>query len=493
MRTGRSYGDLIIKGIERAQSFILVLSSASNNSGFVSREIERAVSKNKHIFTVRVEDVQPAPALELFVSSTQWIDAFEGRLAPHIDQLAQQLADDDDVATPEDWRPPTRTSASRPPWRSPYVLGGGAAVLAALALGAFFLTRPTGDFTLEREACMNLSGAAGIAACDRAIASGKFSGSDAAYLLARRGYERQARNDLAGALADYSEAIRLDPRLAMAFNNRGNIYRDQGDYDRALADYDRALALDPAKPDPLASRGWVLSQKGEDERARQDFEKALALDPAPELKQKLEAALIAGDKDFQACDDEQGETAIAACGRAIASGRYSGEVLASLHIDIFPIRIEEVEPSPSLALFIAGTHWIDAFGGRLGAALRLIAWRAYFRVGRSLLPLRFPIRQSARPRWVRRAAVAMAAAAALTALIFSWPFGGQTPVSNTPTVDPVVIDPSTVPEDVPQIADTGQDTDVLVGQMPAGSELRPWEGNAMPADALPASPPAGGM
>lgn len=34
---------------------------------------------------------------------------------------------------------------------------------------------------------------------------------------------------------------------------------------------------------------------------------------------------------------------------------------------VFPIRIEEVEPSPSLALFIAGTHWIDAFGGRLGA------------------------------------------------------------------------------------------------------------------------------
>ena len=330
VRPGRSYGDLIIKGIERAQSFILVLSSASNNSGFVSREIERAVSKNKHIFTVRVEDVQ-GRRRRSSCSSPRRNGSMPSRggWRPHIDQLAQQLADDDDVATPEDWRPPTRTSASRPPWRSPYVLGGGAAVLAALALGAFFLTRPTGDFTLEREACMNLSGAAGIAACDRAIASGKFSGSDAAYLLARRGYERQARNDLAGALADYSEAIRLDPRLAMAFNNRGNIYRDQGDYDRALADYDRALALDPAKPDPLASRGWVLSQKGEDERARQDFEKALALDPAPELKQKLEAALIAGDKDFQACDDEQGETAIAACGRAIASGRYSGEVLAS--------------------------------------------------------------------------------------------------------------------------------------------------------------------
>ncbi|MET0689252.1 MAG: toll/interleukin-1 receptor domain-containing protein, partial [Methyloceanibacter sp.] len=134
---------------------------------------------------------------------------------------------------------------------------------------------------------------------------------------------------------------------------------------------------------------------------------------------------------------------------------------------VFPIRIEEVEPSPSLALFIAGTHWIDAFGGRLGAEADRLASLLSGQPKPAPAPL--AIRQSARSRWVRRAAVAMAAAAALTALIFSWPFGGQTPVSNTPTVDPVVIDPSTVPEDVPQIADTGQDTDVLVGQMPAGS------------------------
>ena len=94
-----------------------------------------------------------------------------------------------------------------------------------------------------------------------------------------------------------------------------------------------------------------LEPKGEDERARQDFEKALALDPAPELKQKLEAALIAGDKDFQTCDDEQGETAIAACGRAIASGRYSGEVLASLHIDRGYLRIMEGQLDEALADF----------------------------------------------------------------------------------------------------------------------------------------------
>ena len=65
--------------------------------------------------------------------------------------------------------------------------------------------------------------------------------------------------------------------------------------------------------------------------------------------------------------------------------------------------------------------------------------------------------------------MAMAAAAALAALIVGWPFGGQSPVSNEPTVDPVVIDPSTVPADVPQIADTnlpGFDSSVQVGQVP---------------------------
>lgn len=57
VRPGRTYGDEIIRGIEGARALILVLSSASNESGFVSREIERAVSKNKPIFTVRIEDV----------------------------------------------------------------------------------------------------------------------------------------------------------------------------------------------------------------------------------------------------------------------------------------------------------------------------------------------------------------------------------------------------------------------------------------------------
>jgi hypothetical protein len=47
VRAGRSYGDEIITAIEKARSFVLVLSRSSNDSAFVAREVERAVSKKK--------------------------------------------------------------------------------------------------------------------------------------------------------------------------------------------------------------------------------------------------------------------------------------------------------------------------------------------------------------------------------------------------------------------------------------------------------------
>ena len=89
VKAGRAYGDEIIRGIESAKAFVLVLSKASNGSDFVAREVERAVSKQKPIFVVRLANVEPAPALELFISGTQWIDAFPGRLGPHIGRLGQ--------------------------------------------------------------------------------------------------------------------------------------------------------------------------------------------------------------------------------------------------------------------------------------------------------------------------------------------------------------------------------------------------------------------
>jgi Caspase domain/TPR repeat/Tetratricopeptide repeat len=77
------------------------------------------------------------------------------------------------------------------------------------------------------------------------------------------------------AIADYSEAIRLNPRYDSAYRNRGKAYHAKHEYDLAIADFDKAISL---KPEALAytNRGLAYAAKGDRERAISDFRAALA-------------------------------------------------------------------------------------------------------------------------------------------------------------------------------------------------------------------------
>lgn len=58
------------------------------------------------------------------------------------------------------------------------------------------------------------------------------------------------------AIADLSEAIRLDPpKHGFPFSERGKAYLSIGDYDRAIVDYTQAIRLDPKHVDPFVGRG----------------------------------------------------------------------------------------------------------------------------------------------------------------------------------------------------------------------------------------------
>lgn len=85
---GKSFGEEIIDAISETHATVLILSENSNNSLHVINEVERAVAKGKPIFPVRVRNVLPSKALELFISSSNWLDAWE----PPIEQKANQLA-----------------------------------------------------------------------------------------------------------------------------------------------------------------------------------------------------------------------------------------------------------------------------------------------------------------------------------------------------------------------------------------------------------------
>jgi hypothetical protein len=64
-----------------------VLSEQSNQSQFVHREVERAVSKAKPILPMRIREIAPSGALEFFISQAQWVDAWQPPMERHLAQL----------------------------------------------------------------------------------------------------------------------------------------------------------------------------------------------------------------------------------------------------------------------------------------------------------------------------------------------------------------------------------------------------------------------
>lgn len=128
----------------------------------------------------------------------------------------------------------------------------------------------------DRKACNELKGPDAIAACTRAILSGRYSGADLARIYTNRGVEHRRTGDLDAAIADYSEAIKVHPDDPFAYNNRANARRDKGDIDGAIADYTEALRIDPDYTAAYVNRGLVYERKHDIARARADYEQALA-------------------------------------------------------------------------------------------------------------------------------------------------------------------------------------------------------------------------
>jgi tetratricopeptide (TPR) repeat protein len=81
------------------------------------------------------------------------------------------------------------------------------------------------------------------------------------------------------ALADLDTSIRLAPGRAEAYIWRGHVRYGRGEYDQAMADYDAALKLEPDSVAVLKDRGRAWLESGEQARARLDFDRVLALEP----------------------------------------------------------------------------------------------------------------------------------------------------------------------------------------------------------------------
>ena len=97
--------------------------------------------------------------------------------------------------------------------------------------------------------------------------------------LNKAGVALESRNSLEESIVKFDEAIRLDPRLALAYYNRGQAYFILGQFEPAKQDYDQAVNLDPESILFYTKRGDAYLAMGQPDQAVQEHNEAIGRDP----------------------------------------------------------------------------------------------------------------------------------------------------------------------------------------------------------------------
>jgi tetratricopeptide (TPR) repeat protein len=155
-----------------------------------------------------------------------------------------------------------------------------------------------------------------------------------------------ARDDLDGALMDYDKAIELNPKLVVAYSNRGDARRAKGDLDNAMADCDKAIELNSNFPTAHSHRGEVKRAKGDFEGAMADFNKAIELKPDLQEPYKRRGSLkeAQGDLIGAKADYDKAAELKAVVDAAIASYRHKEQdnaTSSSIEADLKKISVGE--------------------------------------------------------------------------------------------------------------------------------------------------------
>ena len=99
----------------------------------------------------------------------------------------------------------------------------------------------------------------------------KAKGDDSAQDLMAR---RSSMAILQDVIADYDQALKLNPRLVFAWFNKGNIYYSVGDYTSAMQCFGEAVKIDPEFGQAYFNRGLSYLNAGNKQQAFDDLSKA---------------------------------------------------------------------------------------------------------------------------------------------------------------------------------------------------------------------------
>ena len=113
-----------------------------------------------------------------------------------------------------------------------------------------------------------------------AISAAALGTEEQASALYDRGVTLDELNRTEDAIADYTAALKLAPKLAAAFNNRGNALRRLGRLAEAERDYEASMDAGNPHPEyPEYGMGQIAEALGQPSAAREYYHSALAANP----------------------------------------------------------------------------------------------------------------------------------------------------------------------------------------------------------------------
>jgi Tfp pilus assembly protein PilF len=307
IRPGRPFDDEIADAIENSRAMLLIFSDLCNDSEYIRREVTFAGESHKTVIPFRIENVLPRRGLRVRLSDLHWIDGFVSReraieevlktfssfgnaetaIAAPAAPVQDAVHAAPPTATPRSkWDVSQRTAdTARPSPAKPaasgnslqFILFGCVAAAGLAGLGLFLATRngetpaPPSPAALTQPAPTPKPTSPPAAATPAVKQAITLSGSGDADLV-NKDYDR--------AIADYTQALQFDPKLAVAYNGRGSAYYEKNEFDRAIADHTEAIQLDPKLADAYFHRGIAYSYGKHDyDRAVADYTEAIQLDP----------------------------------------------------------------------------------------------------------------------------------------------------------------------------------------------------------------------
>lgn len=135
----------------------------------------------------------------------------------------------------------------------------------------------TADDLLSRGIAKNQAGDVAGAIADFSQAIEMDPKNVAAYV--ERGLARRNRKEFEGAITDHSRVIELVPNFATAYVLRSIDERHKGDFEAAILDASHAIALQPDDPDAYANRACAKRFNGEFDGALADATMSISLAP----------------------------------------------------------------------------------------------------------------------------------------------------------------------------------------------------------------------